>query len=87
MLERLVCKSLIYAVDADLQNADRVLARLDSRLNAGIIALEGGRAAPSVSIEPEVIRAWARAHGHTVSSRGRIPAEIKQAYVAAHPPA
>ena len=31
-----------------------------------------------------VIRAWARAHGFAVSDRGRIPAEIRQAYEAAH---
>ena len=28
------------------------------------------------------IRAWARAHGHRVSDRGRIPTEVLQAYEA-----
>jgi Lsr2 len=31
------------------------------------------------------VRAWARAEGHQVSDRGRIPSEIRQAYDAAHP--
>lgn len=30
------------------------------------------------------IRAWARANGHTVSDRGRIPAAITEAYHSAH---
>lgn len=30
------------------------------------------------------IRAWARAHGHTVSDRGRLPTAARQAYDAAH---
>jgi hypothetical protein len=30
------------------------------------------------------VRAWARENGHTVPERGRIPAEIREAYDAAH---
>jgi hypothetical protein len=30
------------------------------------------------------IRAWAAANGYTVSSRGRIPGEIREAFEAAH---
>jgi hypothetical protein len=30
------------------------------------------------------IRAWAQAHGHDVSSRGRVSAEVRQAYENAH---
>lgn len=30
------------------------------------------------------IRAWAQEQGMTVSARGRVPAEIRQAYEAAH---
>ena len=33
------------------------------------------------------IREWARAHGHTVSARGRIPREIQSAYAADKAPA
>lgn len=30
------------------------------------------------------IRAWAKAHGHKVSERGRISAEVREAWEAAH---
>ena len=30
------------------------------------------------------VRAWARENGHTVPDRGRIPAEVREAYAAAH---
>lgn len=30
------------------------------------------------------IREWARANGHSVSDRGRIPASVREAYAAAH---
>ena len=33
---------------------------------------------------PADMRAWAREHGYTLSDRGRVPAEIREAYVAAH---
>jgi hypothetical protein len=32
----------------------------------------------------KAIRDWARTHGHTISDRGRIPAEITEAYHQAH---
>lgn len=34
--------------------------------------------------DTSVIREWARENGHKVSDRGRIPAEIREAYAAAH---
>jgi hypothetical protein len=30
------------------------------------------------------VREWAREHGYKVSDRGRISAEVQQAYAAAH---
>ncbi len=41
------------------------------------------RSAPSPASELGAIREWARANGHQVSDRGRIPAEIREAYEAA----
>ncbi|MEU6583050.1 Lsr2 family protein [Nocardia sp. NPDC046763] len=41
----------------------------------------GGRTRPAVDREESTaIREWARAQGHQVSSRGRIPAEIVDSY-------
>ena len=34
--------------------------------------------------DAQAIRDWAKAHGHKVSERGRISAEVKAAYEAAH---
>jgi len=46
------------------------------------------RAAAKASVGPErdtgEVRTWARENGYTVSDRGRISAEILQAYDAAH---
>lgn len=44
-------------------------------------AVATGRTRPAVDREESTaIREWARAQGHQVSSRGRIPAEIVEAY-------
>lgn len=42
----------------------------------------GTRAAGSASTSD--IRAWALENGHTVSSRGRVSAEVREAYEKAH---
>lgn len=39
----------------------------------------GSTSAPGTS-DAARIREWARAHGYSVSERGRIPAEIREAY-------
>ena len=49
----------------------------------------GGRArrsssVPSSAKETAKVRAWARENGYDVSDRGRIPADIREAYNAAH---
>jgi hypothetical protein len=41
------------------------------------------RARAGTESEPAAIRAWARAQGMAISDRGRIPAEIQQAYAEA----
>src|SRR5215471_18097437 len=43
-------------------------------------ARRGRRAGAAVSSSE--VREWARAHGHTVSDRGRLPAPILEAYQA-----
>ena len=42
-------------------------------------------AAPDLSPSPSEIRAWARAQHIAVPERGRLPADIRQAWQAAHP--
>lgn len=36
------------------------------------------------SPDTSAVRAWAREHGFDVADRGRLPAEVRQAYDAAH---
>ncbi len=44
-----------------------------------------GRASKSSSgPSPADVREWARAEGHVVSDRGRVPADVRTAYDAAH---
>lgn len=42
------------------------------------------RARRASSSDAQAVRDWAKANGYTVSERGRISAEIKTAYDAAH---
>lgn len=51
------------------------------RKSAGSSSRGRGRRAAAPS--PTDVRAWARANGHTVSDRGRLPAPIIDAYLAA----
>ena len=46
----------------------------------------GGRRGSRRSNAPSAadMRAWAREQGYTLSDRGRVPAEIRDAYLAAH---
>lgn len=47
----------------------------------------GGRAAAASSgagASAKEIREWARENGHSVPERGRIPADVREAYDAAH---
>lgn len=50
--------------------------RRSTRRSSGSSGATGG--------DTKAIRDWARANGHEVSDRGRISAEIQEAYAAAH---
>lgn len=76
-----------YEIDLSNANAENFRAavapwigharRLGRRSNAGRSA---GRSRGSAT----EIRRWAREQGHTISDRGRVPADIRAAYEAAH---
>lgn len=53
--------------------------RVSGRKVAGARSATGRR-----SSDAAAVREWANANGHHVSDRGRIPAEIREAYDAAH---
>jgi Lsr2 len=77
-----------YEIDLSTANAARLRAAVEEfRAKARPL---GGRAAAkptrkrAASGNATDIRAWAVAQGMAVSSRGRVPAEIRTAYEAAH---
>jgi hypothetical protein len=44
----------------------------------------GVRRNKRTDVAPSVVREWARSNGHQVSDRGRVAAELVEAYYAAH---
>ncbi|GAA5152527.1 Lsr2 family protein [Microbacterium pseudoresistens] len=79
-----------YEIDLTHARAEELRAALAPFIEAGRRASRAGRPAPRAvrtrGRNPEVaaIRAWAASNGYSVSERGRIPAEITEAYNAAH---
>ncbi|MCK1803060.1 Lsr2 family protein [Brevibacterium sp. R8603A2] len=65
-----------------IEKARRVASRQRS---TGRHRTGGGAGASSrTGADTSTVRAWAKANGHDVSDRGRIPAEVFEAYDAAH---
>lgn len=80
-----------YEIDLTAQNAAELRAAFAPWV--GHARRSGGRrvsgrrpraAGGGSSSEAGKIRAWARENGFTVSDRGRIPAEVAEAYAKAH---
>lgn len=81
-----------YEIDLSAQNAQKLRdslasyigeARRSSNRRRGSRARSGARSSGGAGSAPE-IREWARSNGFTVSDRGRVSAEIRRAYEAAH---
>ncbi len=81
-----------YEIDLSAKNAQRIRDELKPWIDAGrrVGGRRRGRPGPPGrgrgSIDREqsaAIREWARRNGHKVSTRGRIPAEIIEAFHAA----
>jgi Lsr2 len=79
-----------YAIDLSTRNAKKLRASFQPWIEAG--RRVGGRrrsatvGASRTATEPResaAIRAWARKHGYQVASRGRIPADVVDAFRAA----
>jgi DNA polymerase-3 subunit epsilon len=55
---------------------------------AGTVATSTGTVAGAgVGPSPATLRAWGRANGWVLGDRGRLPKELRDAYLAAHPDA
>lgn len=77
-----------YEIDLSSENAAELRDSLakyvgSARRAAGSARKARGAAAPAGKIDREqnaAVRVWARSNGYDVSDRGRIPAEIVEAY-------
>ena len=72
-----------YDIDLNEKNAARLRSTLGTFVAAG--RRTGGRQMSRSTTKKTPgsttgLRAWAAANGHTVSSRGRIPASVQEAY-------
>lgn len=76
-----------YEIDLSAENAaalrESLAAFIASGRRVGGRAVRGRGAAPKAGSDVAAIRAWARENGYTVHERGRIQAEIRDAYYAA----
>jgi hypothetical protein len=80
-----------YEIDLTSTNADKLRGLLEPYLKGGRRTggrASGGRgkarAASGSSQDTAQIRAWAKDNGYEVNDRGRVPANIRQAYEDAH---
>lgn len=78
-----------YEIDLNDENAAALRDALASYIGHGRKAggsSRRGRRSSSASLGPssKEIRDWARSNGYEVSDRGRVSAEIRQAFDAAH---
>jgi hypothetical protein len=77
-----------YAIDLNKRNARSLRDALAPFVAHGRpVSGRGGRRtakAPAIGAAPSEIRAWARDHGFDVPERGRVSAEVREAYASAH---
>ena len=79
-----------YTIDLSDENAEAFREAVKPYINAGQRVTSAKRkgarkaAAKSGSHDTKAIREWARENGYDVSDRGRIPADIMDAYAAAN---
>jgi len=79
-----------YEIDLNDKNAaglrDALAAYIGHGRKVGSAPRRGRRASSSAASGPSAkeIRDWARANGHDVPDRGRVSAEVREAYVKAN---
>jgi hypothetical protein len=78
-----------YAIDLNTKNARSLRDALAPYVAHGRpVSGRGGRRssakAAASGTAPAEIRSWARANGFDVPERGRVAAEVREAYAAAH---
>ena len=82
-----------FEIDLSAKNAAALRKALDRYRGAARASSSGrassgsgrrgrGKARARGDVDPKAVRIWAAEHGHEISSRGRIPSEILEAYKA-----
>lgn len=78
-----------YSIDLNAENAQELRDALapfigHARREGSSRGRRARKSASGASASAADIRAWARENDYEVSERGRVPAEVRQAYDAAH---
>jgi hypothetical protein len=77
-----------YEIDLNEGNAKDLRSALSPYVTKGRkVANQNRRRSRGTPVDghsPREIRDWARTNGMTVPDRGRVPAEVKEAFAAAH---
>lgn len=77
-----------YEIDLSAKNAAKLRDALAKYVGAARRTQARGRRSTGRSrasgSKASVVREWARANGYEVSDRGRVPADVRSAYDAAH---
>ncbi|WP_438484230.1 histone-like nucleoid-structuring protein Lsr2 [Streptomyces sp. S186] len=77
-----------YEIDLAPDSYDQLLEAMAPFTNVGRrIRKTGGKARKAAAVSREdsaAVRAWAKEAGYDVSARGRVPAEVREAYAKAH---
>ena len=81
-----------YAIDLSTHHAEEFRDALNTYVSAArkaeaaslAKARSTSRSSSTAKSDLKDVRSWAESNGFTVSSRGRIPATVQEAYAAAH---
>ncbi|MET3862549.1 hypothetical protein ABIE38_003495 [Dietzia sp. 2505] len=80
-----------YSIDLSAANADAFREAISPYLNAATKMSSGAKrkaarksASKTSTGETKLIREWAKSNGYNLSDRGRIPADVMDAYAAAN---
>jgi hypothetical protein len=82
-------KGTTYEIDLSKKNVDKMVKALQpytsaARKTSGRRSGPGRTSSGADRDQLAKIRQWARANGHPISDRGRIPAAVQEAYHAAN---
>ncbi|MGW8329857.1 histone-like nucleoid-structuring protein Lsr2 [Streptomyces sp. NPDC055897] len=85
---QIVIDGVAYEVDLAPDSYDKLMEAVNPFLQAGRRVRRGTKTVPARPVggnsDTASIRAWAKERGYDINGRGRVPAEIREAYNKAH---